>query len=185
MLKKKKILFHPFFPPKFLSPLFATSVLFSLFILCISVSPSALSSLQTQTPPNINVNITHHPPSLKLNRFTLTHLHCRSFTRRLISDPSPNPFTDSPSPSTDLIRHISKSLYRFTLTLNRFIQTHLQIPLPPISKSLYRFTFTLNQFNQTHLQIPLLIHPHPHSSHKPNTLDSTHLTLHSITLSSN
>ena len=38
------------------------------------------------------------------------------------------------------------------------------------------------RFTLTHLQIPLPIY----SSHKPNTLDnSTHLTLHSITLSSN
>ena len=36
------------------------------------------------------------------------------------------------------------------------------------------------RFSLTHLQIPLPIH----SSHKPNTLD-THLTFHSITLSSN
>ena len=52
-----------------------------------SVSPSALSSLQTQTPPNININITHHPPLLKLNRFTLTltilHLLYRFFRPKL------------------------------------------------------------------------------------------------------
>ena len=96
-------------------------------------------------------------------------LHCRSFTRRLISDPSPNPFTDSPSPSTNLIRPIPKSLYR------------------PISKSLYRFTLTLNRFNQTHLQIPLPIHPHRVTHLFKPTLKGfwVWVTLHSITLSSN
>ena len=130
--------------PKFLFALSGTSFPFSLFVLRISIC-SILSS-----DPNSSQH--HTPASIAEAQPIHPHpLHCRSFTRRLISDLSPNPFTDSPSPSTNLIRPIPKSLYR------------------PISKSLYRFTLILNRFNQTHLQIPLPIHPHPHSSLQTDT----------------
>ena len=45
ILKKINILFHLFFSLKFLSPLSGTSVPFSLFVLCISVSPFEKTSL--------------------------------------------------------------------------------------------------------------------------------------------
>ena len=151
---------------KFLFALSGTSFPFSLFVLRISIC-----SIVSSDPNSSQHQHQHHTPS-SIAEAQPIHphpLHCRSFTRRLISDPSPNPFTDSPSPSTNLIRPIPKSLYR------------------PISKSLYRFTLTLNRFNQTHLQIPLPIHPHRVTHLFKPTLKGfwVWVTLHSITLSSN
>ena len=141
MVKEKYIFYSTLFPPKFLFPL--SRYFSALLSLLCSVSPSALSSLQTQTAYSSQHQHQHHTPC--------------GFAEAQPIHPHP-----SPLPTLHTASH-----------------------LRPISKSLYRFTLTLNRFNQTHLQIPLPIHPHPHSSHKPNTLDSTHLTLHSITLSSN
>ena len=135
ILKKKNLYF---IPP------FVCSRNFSLLCLVLhfpslslfSVSPSALSSLQTQTPLNININITHHPPLLKLNRFTLilsiaeaSH-DVSSQTHLQIPLPiHPHPL-QLPSPLPKLhtashLRPISKSLYRFTLTLTRLINPRL------------------------------------------------------------
>ena len=105
-----------------------------------SVSPSALSSLQTQTPPNININIniTHHPPLLKLNRFTLT-LSIAEASHGVSSQTHlqiPLPIHPHPLQLPSLLpklhtashlRPISKSLYRFNLTMTRLINPTLQI----------------------------------------------------------
>ena len=79
ILKKKKKCIPPFVCSRNFSLLCLVLHFPSLSL--FFVSPSALSFLQTQTPPNININITHHPPLLKLNRFTINinSLILRSF----------------------------------------------------------------------------------------------------------
>ena len=98
------------FPPNFLSPLshYLCSLLSlpSLFLHLLS----PLFRPKHHPPPNININITHHPPSLKLHQASHP-FHRWSFTRPLSHLSSHYSLTDSPSP-------ISKSLCRFTHLIN-------------------------------------------------------------------
>ena len=82
-------LLYPLFRPKLLPTSTSTS---HTILHCWSSTDSPSSS------PLPKLHTTSHlrPISKSLYRFTLTlfnyPLHCRSFIRRLISDPSPNPF---------------------------------------------------------------------------------------------
>ena len=112
MVKEKYIFYSTLFPPKFLSPL--SRYFSSLLSLLSSVSPSALSSLQTQTAYSSQHQHQHHTPC-SIAEAQPIHPH-----------PSPLPTLHTASH----LRPISIAEASHGVSHGVSSQTYLQIPLP-------------------------------------------------------